>query len=130
VDQFRSEVVAEPEALAEMRDGLHTWLGERGIPHIVAADTVLAASEAVANAVEHAYPSTDGIVVVSASIVENELRVSVDDTGSWRPVPHVGSAGRGRGFVIMEGLMDDVDVHHSTSGTHVQLSRRLERTDS
>jgi anti-sigma regulatory factor (Ser/Thr protein kinase) len=128
--KFRSEVVAEPEALAEMRGRFYAWLGEEGIPHSVAADAVLAASEAVANAVEHAYLNTDGIVVVSASIVEDELRVRVDDTGSWRPFPHDGSAGRGRGFAIMEGLMDDIDVHSSTTGTHVQLSRRLEGLDS
>jgi serine phosphatase RsbU (regulator of sigma subunit)/anti-sigma regulatory factor (Ser/Thr protein kinase) len=127
---FRSEVVAEPEALAEIRNSLRAWLDEEGIPNSVVADAVLAASEAVANAVEHAYPSTDGIVVISASVVDEQLRVSVDDTGSWRPFPHDGSAGRGRGFVIMEGLMDDVEVRHSTTGTQVLLSRRLERTDS
>ena len=51
------------------------------------------------------------------------MTVVVRDWGQWRE-PR--GRDRGRGLGLMEGLMDDVQVSHSTSGTEVRLHRRLQ----
>jgi anti-sigma regulatory factor (Ser/Thr protein kinase) len=51
-----------------------------------------------------------------------EVVASVRDTGSWRDRR---DDQRGRGLTIMNGLMDDVEVARSPTGTVVTLRRRL-----
>ncbi len=114
---------ADVESIPLMRRMLGRWLEEAGATQAQAEDLSLAASEACANAIEHAYGPGPGILEVSASRSSGgDAVLAIRDYGSWRQ-PR--GANRGRGLLLMEGLADSVEVVRGDDGTTVQLSRRL-----
>ena len=101
-------------------------------------DIKTAVSEAVTNAIVHAYPDTIGRVVVKGRICrDNVLEITVKDRG--RGIPDVEQARRpmfttggeersGMGFTIMESFMDTVKVRSTPGkGTTVTMRRRIAR---
>ena len=99
-------------------------------------DIKTAVSEAVTNAIVHAYPDTLGRIVVKARILEgNVLEVSVRDWGrgiedveqARQPLYTTGGEERsGMGFTIMESFMDKVAVRSAVGkGTKVTMRRRI-----
>jgi anti-sigma regulatory factor (Ser/Thr protein kinase) len=50
------------------------------------------------------------------------VHIGVSDAGSWRPAR---GSNRGRGLILMEALMDDVDVRRGDHGTTITLRRRV-----
>jgi anti-sigma regulatory factor (Ser/Thr protein kinase) len=94
----------------------------------VAADLALAAHEAAANVVEHAYRDRDGVVVVRAHRDDGELLVVVQDEGHWRAPSRADQ--RGRGLTVMRSLVDEVVIVPSPSGTTVMLRRRVTKPSS
>ena len=99
-------------------------------------DIKTAVSEAVTNAIVHAYPDTLGKVVVKAKILEgNVLEVTVRDWGrgiadveqARKPLYTTGGEERsGMGFTIMESFMDKLTVRSAEGkGTRVTMRRRI-----
>ncbi len=99
-------------------------------------DIKTAVSEAVTNAIVHAYPDTLGKVVVRARILEGGiLEVTVRDWGrgiadvakAREPLFTTGGAERsGMGFTIMESFMDTLRVTSKEGqGTKVVMRRRI-----
>ena len=99
-------------------------------------DIKTAVSEAVTNAIVHAYPDTQGRIVVKARVLEdNVLEISVRDWG--RGIPDVAQARQplfttggeersGMGFTIMESFMDRLTVRSGEGkGTRVTMRRRI-----
>ncbi|MBQ9412381.1 MAG: anti-sigma F factor [Oscillospiraceae bacterium] len=99
-------------------------------------DIRTAVSEAVTNAIVHAYPDCLGTVWVRARLLEeNELEIQVKDRG--RGIPDVDKARQplfttggeersGMGFTIMESFMDRVRVRSKPgAGTTVTMTRRI-----
>ena len=99
-------------------------------------DIKTAVSEAVTNAIVHAYPDTLGRIVVRARVLEEDiLEISVRDWG--RGIPDVkqarqtlfttgGEERSGMGFTIMESFMDSLTVRSvQGKGTRVTMSRRI-----
>ena len=99
-------------------------------------DIKTAVSEAVTNAIVHAYPDTIGRVVVKGRICrDNVLEITVKDRG--RGIPDVEQARRpmfttggeersGMGFTIMESFMDVVKVRSTPGkGTQVTMRKRI-----
>jgi len=99
-------------------------------------DIKTAVSEAVTNAIVHAYPESLGKIVVKARILEdNVLEISVRDWG--RGIPDVSQARQplfttggeersGMGFTIMESFMDTLKVaSREGQGTKVTMRRRI-----
>ena len=99
-------------------------------------DIKTAVSEAVTNAIVHAYPDTLGRIVVKARVLEdNVLEISVRDWG--RGIPDVAQARQplfttggeersGMGFPIMESFMDRLTVRSGEGkGTRVTMRRRI-----
>jgi anti-sigma regulatory factor (Ser/Thr protein kinase) len=122
-DQFTTRLPAEIESIPLVRRVLGRWLSKAGATRPEIDEISLAASEACANAIEHAYGPAPGQLEVRASISEDrEASVAVVDFGSWRAPRGVN---RGRGLLLMEGLTDSVEVIRRDDGTTVQLSRRL-----
>jgi serine phosphatase RsbU (regulator of sigma subunit)/anti-sigma regulatory factor (Ser/Thr protein kinase) len=118
-----SELPAEVESIPLMRRMLGRWLDEAGATPAQAEDLALAASEACANAIEHAYGPAPGVLEVSASVsATGEAVVAIRDFGSWR-APRGNN--RGRGLMLMQGLTDSVDVVQRDEGTTIQLRRLL-----
>lgn len=99
-------------------------------------DIKTAVSEAVTNAIVHAYPDSIGQVVVKVRICPDQvLEVTVRDHG--RGIPDIekarqpmfttgGEERSGMGFTIMESFMDRLVVRSTPSrGTTVVMRKRL-----
>lgn len=130
---LRIEIAADPAALRGARAGIRAWLAESGVATAEAEDVVLAASEALANGVEHAYadPADEpGPVTLEMTWGPSDrLLVEIADRGRWR-VSASAPAGRGRGLVLMRALMDSVDVDVGSDGTTVRLATTTGRASS
>jgi anti-sigma regulatory factor (Ser/Thr protein kinase) len=92
-----------------------TPLGERR-----AFDAVVAAGEAVANAIEHAYDWRPNQTFVLRARYENGCcTILVEDTGTWHEATP--SAARGRGIAMMRELTDNFEIERGAAGTTVLL---------
>ena len=117
-----AEFPAEIESIPLMRRMLARWLAEAGATRADIDDLMLAAAEAAANSIEHAYGLQRGIFELCARPTDDGVLVSISDQGNWR-APR--GTNRGRGLLLMEGLTDAVEVIQGDGGTTVELSRRL-----
>ncbi len=124
---FELRIRAQAEQLRHVRHELGSWLVGQGTAPEVSAEIALAAHEAAANVVEHAYPRDAGDLVVRADAVDGQVVVVVEDEGDWRAPSRTNQ--RGRGLALMHGLMDDVEITTAEdgSGTRVKLRRRIDR---
>ncbi|TMK24870.1 MAG: hypothetical protein E6G62_07070 [Actinobacteria bacterium] len=115
---------AAPSVLVSLRRTLARWLVRRGVSPESRFDVIVAVSEAAANAIEHAYGLRDATFTVECEhSEEDEVRVTVRDTGRWRESTR---GDRGRGLMIMRELMDSAEVEHGEGGTAVTLVRRVD----
>ena len=101
-------------------------------------DIKTAVSEAVTNAIVHAYPDTLGRIVLKLRLKEGTvLEIAVRDWGvgiadveqARTPLFTTGNEERsGMGFTIMESFMDAVRVRSTPGkGTTVTMARRIAR---
>ena len=99
-------------------------------------DIKTAVSEAVTNAIVHAYPDELGRIVLKLKLLPgNVLELTVRDWGrgidnveqARKPLFTTGGSERaGLGFAVMQELMDEVRVtSRAGGGTTVRLRRRL-----
>lgn len=89
----------------------------------LAADIRLCVSEAVTNAIRHAYrPGDNGEVEVLVVRLENELRVVVRDEGHGMEKPHDGQPTGGFGLLIIGRVAPRHAVHTGDDGTTVSMS--------
>jgi serine phosphatase RsbU (regulator of sigma subunit)/anti-sigma regulatory factor (Ser/Thr protein kinase) len=116
---------ARPGVLAGLRRTVARWLATQGLGEAAMFNLTLAASEAAANAIEHAYGAREASFTVTCDRAEREVRVTVKDTGRWRESQPYG---RGRGLTVMRGLADSVDINRSQDGTTVTLTTSLPPT--
>jgi serine/threonine-protein kinase RsbW len=112
-------VPADRDQLAWMRDRMRRWLSDRNISPTMCADIVLAADEALANSVEHAYCRRDvpGTMDLAIALDPDTVSLSVIDHGEWKhSIPERGST-RGRGLPMIRELAAQVDVNPTSHGT-------------
>ena len=122
-DPLELRLPADVDMIPSLRRVLARWLREIDASSTEIEEITLACSEACANAIEHAYAPGPAALEVTASVSEGETVICVRDFGSWRDAR---GSHRGRGMVLMKGLMDSVDVDSGDEGTTVRLARRLE----
>lgn len=123
-DYLALRIPADPHEVGPVRRRLREWLRESGVDEDEASDLVLAASEAINNSVEHAYPGpAHGTVEVRAHVdPDGTAEVDITDHGRWR-VPPPALTTRGRGLLLMRESVDEVDILRRASGTTVRLRR-------
>jgi PAS domain S-box-containing protein len=123
---FEMQFAAHADQLAPSRAALRSWLHRAGVQPGQIQDVLIAAGEAVTNAIEHGHRDTPGgTITVRATILVDQLQLSVFDTGSWEPPRSDADNCRGRGIALMRGLMDDCTIHAGSDGTTVRLSTRI-----
>ena len=99
-------------------------------------DIRTAVSEAVTNAIVHAYPDSYGIITLRCRILkDNVLDIVVKDRGigiqdidqARRPMYTTGGTERsGMGFTIMESFMTSLDISSEPGkGTSVHMRRKI-----
>ncbi|MGX9788646.1 SpoIIE family protein phosphatase [Mycobacterium sp. MMS18-G62] len=119
---LRLTVPAYLAELAPTRAALRVWLSQAGVDPDEAVNALVAAGEAMANAIEHGHRDrAGGAVTLSATAVADQLRLQVTDTGSWKPPDPIASTHRGRGITLMRGLMDEVIIDPGPDGTTVRM---------
>ena len=101
-------------------------------------DIKTAVSEAVTNAIVHAYPDTVGPITMTAVLYEGgTVRITITDRGvgiadvakAMEPMFTTGNPEEraGLGFAVMQSFMDKVHVSSTPSrGTRVTMTKRLD----
>jgi anti-sigma regulatory factor (Ser/Thr protein kinase) len=110
----RHVLTARPEAVPEARRLIRSYVEEHcRDAAAIREDVALAVSEAVGNAVRHAYGDVPGRVEVSARLEPDWLEVVVRDWGTgWRPSA---DPGLGLGIPLMR-MMADLSVAAGPDG--------------
>ena len=113
----------DPTGLVGTRRALSAWLAESQVTTDDMNDVLLASNEACMNAVEHSGAPTDGAIGVTATLDGRQLRVEVQDGGTWsEPVER---PDRGHGLGLMERVMDAVNIRRAADGTLVTLEKMV-----
>jgi serine/threonine-protein kinase RsbW len=121
--RFDRELGAQPQELAPLRDDLRAWLAGNAVVGHDRDALVFACSEAVTNAIEHAYRDVAaGLVWVSARMGSDGVLLRVTDHGRWRPPGELED--RGRGLLLLDKLMDALEVDHE-AGTTVTMRKHV-----
>lgn len=125
VGQLRFVVPGSPQAISSARSQIRTWLAAQGVAPATATDILLACGEALANAAEHAYKGMSPRDIHTQAFFKNggDLEIAIRDEGRWSDEPS--PADRGRGFMLMRALMEDVEVEQSDVGTIVRMRKRV-----
>lgn len=104
------------------------------------ADIKTSVSEAVTNAIIHAYPNGEGIVKVVAKLYEDEIEIEISDTGigisdieeAKEPLytTKSGLERSGMGFTIMEIFMDSLKVESIVGlGTKISMRKKIKNKE-
>ncbi|MEU4362220.1 ATP-binding protein [Promicromonospora sp. NPDC023987] len=111
---------------ATARQWLHQQLDQFDVVASDRARLVLAASELVANAVEHAAPPA----WLAVRLCNESVLLEVRDGSPERPLPRrsVPSNPRGRGLLLVERAMTGWGVHQGRDGKVVWCALDLDRT--
>lgn len=128
-----SDVSADPASATQLRQLLAEWLGEHVPTAGDRADAItLAAYEALANAVEHAYADQPEAGTMSLRATyhpgDKQLHVTVQDQGHWQEPAPTNNRLRGRGIPLMQALSDHPRIKPGPDGTIVNLEWNLAKT--
>jgi len=120
------QLAADPSKLGAARDFAGAAAEQYGFDPDERYDFVFAASEAVANAIEHGSPSAESTVRMRLTEEDGALVLYVEDSGQFLPTEHRSEAlpDRGRGLAFMAVLVDEVDLCKRNGGTLVRLVKR------
>ena len=117
---------ADISHLASTRTALRSWLTRARVDPDQTLNVLIAAGEAVANAIEHGHRhSPAGTISLAATALVDQVQLTITDTGSWKPPQPTPDPHRGRGITLMRGLMHDVTIDAGPAGTTVHLSARI-----
>jgi anti-sigma regulatory factor (Ser/Thr protein kinase) len=121
---------AEPDSVPSARTALGDFALQAGAESRQVDAVRLASSEALTNAVLHAYRTEPGSVYVTAAVVAEELWVLVADDGCGLE-PRAGRPGLGLGLGLIAQLSDELAiVPRASGGTEVRMRFNLVRAES
>ena len=113
------ELRADPESVAEARHVAAELARRVGADE---ADVKIAVSEAVGNAVLHAYRGRDrGAIRLSGAVERGKLRFAISDDGVGMS-PNLGSPGLHLGIPLIGKVADDLRIEADTGGTTISFS--------
>jgi anti-sigma regulatory factor (Ser/Thr protein kinase) len=113
------ELPAEPESVAEARHAAARLARHHGAEE---ADVKIAVSEAVGNAVLHAYrDQNSGTVSVKGSVVRGRLVFVITDTGVGMS-PNLESPGLHLGIPLIGKVAEDMRIDAGSGGTSISFS--------
>ena len=113
------ELPSDPSSVTKARHAAAELARNLGAPE---ADVKLAVSEAVGNAVVHAFRDREpGTITLTARTGRGRLIITVTDDGTGMR-PNLQSRGLGLGISLITKLATDVRFDSSTDGTTVSMS--------
>jgi serine/threonine-protein kinase RsbW len=121
--QLHEWVPARPESIAPLRRAVVRLAAGNGASAPQRDDIALAVSEALANAVLHAYVGHDrpGVVAVDARMHERSLEVVVCDDGNGM-LPRTDSPGMGIGLALIGRIAEQLRLEDMRPGVRVQMT--------
>lgn len=126
---YTEEFPAQAESVPKARAAVTGFALAAGAVPVRLEAIKLATSEAVTNAVLHAYPSTGGSFHVTASYLPGELWLMVADDGAGMR-PGRAPRGLGVGLAVIAQLADNLEIiRRSSGGTELQMRFRLQIED-
>ena len=147
INKMKIEIKADLENVSIIRVALSSFISTLDITIDELMDIKTAISEAVTNAIEHAYPDDKkekALVFVSAYIYSDEediVKVEIEDTGigiedidtamlpTYTSKPELEHAGMG--FTIMETFMDEILIDsNKDEGTKITLTKKIKKKKS
>ena len=121
--QMRLRFPASPQVLAQIRQILRRWLHAHGASSQDIAALTLACGEACANAIEHAYSPGPMSFELEVAYGDGVVTLAVRDAGRWRAASR--DPNRGRGLLMIEATVDELDLRSTDTGTEVVMRRRI-----
>ncbi len=121
-------VPAQPREVSRLRAALVAFAAEQGVADPPINDLKLAVSEAMTNAVVHAYAEDDpGEVDVTITVdrAENRVCISVADNGTGM-APRPDSPGIGLGLPLIGNLVAGMDVGPRPGGRGTEIRMKFE----
>ncbi|MQB00953.1 MAG: hypothetical protein GEU78_11785 [Actinobacteria bacterium] len=131
---IRRFVVNDKASLSEIRHTIRDDLSRFGVSEQAAFDCVVAVTEACTNALEFGTSNEEGPrpPLIWWEIAPHAAIFQVEDHSArrWAMASHPSKGedllrDRGRGFQVMKGLMDAVEVMSLATGTTVRLTKAL-----
>ncbi|WP_166659098.1 ATP-binding protein [Labedaea rhizosphaerae] len=108
----------------QVRERLVSWVRQTGLDEDQVADVGLAAHEAMANVIDHAYEQPGGVFDLYAFTDEDTVTVTVTDRGNWKRTPQGRPTLRGRGLLIIRQLTRQFELTAHAHGTIVRMTWR------
>lgn len=126
--QLHRSMVAVPSSVPALRAAVAAFATAAGVREPLLSSVKLAVSEAVTNAVQHAYLGTrPGPVRVAARLERDYLLVEVTDDGGGM-MPRLDSPGLGVGLPFIADTADSLDISSSRGGgARLRMSFDLRR---
>jgi anti-sigma regulatory factor (Ser/Thr protein kinase) len=119
---FARSYEADPESVGRARAELADFASRAGASPTLIDGVRLAVSEAVTNAVRHAYPPDSGEVRVRARVGEDVLEVVVSDDGCGVHRDGADDGGLGFGLALICEMSDQMTLApRSDGGTDVRM---------
>lgn len=117
--------VAEPQAVSQAREALRHFAVQAGADQRQVDAVRLAGSEAVTNAVVHAYREEPGNVYVTAALSCAELCILIADDGCGLE-PRTDRPGLGLGLGLISQVSDELTIApRASGGTEVRMRFKL-----
>ena len=118
------DLPAEPDSVADARHAAAELAERVGADE---ADVKIAVSEAVGNAVIHAYRDREpGSVRLTGAVDRGRLRFTITDDGLGMS-PNIDSPGLHLGIPLIGKVAEDVHIDANSGGTTISFSFPLER---
>jgi two-component sensor histidine kinase len=117
---------ALPESVTDGRHRATEYATELGMANV--ADLALAVSEAIGNAVSHAYRRSErgSVELMAEVLVPDTLRITVTDDGDGMKLDP-GSGGLGLGLSLISSLSSGVEIRErQPHGTIVRMQFRID----
>jgi len=123
-ESLRRALPAVPSTVTALRGEVAAFVTAAGLGEPLLSGVKLAVSEAVTNAVMHAYvdATQPGEVRLLASLDGDRVHVTVSDDGCGM-IPRLDSPGLGVGLPFIANTADTLDIGHSAGGgTELRMS--------
>jgi anti-sigma regulatory factor (Ser/Thr protein kinase) len=111
---------AVPSSARLARTAISHYAERLGVDHEQAFNLLIAAGEAIANAIEHGDNDAGSTFSVEVSSENDELSIVVENSGHWRNTPAQGD--RGRGIPIMRACTKDIEISSTYERTRLTLA--------
>jgi anti-sigma regulatory factor (Ser/Thr protein kinase) len=115
---------SHPDELGVAREFVQRAALDFGLGAEASFDLVLAANEAVTNAIRHGGPDDHGLILLHTLTDGDRLTLAVRDYGVFVAAPEATPrVDGGRGLAMMRSLTDEFELLSDTLGTTVRLSK-------